>query len=87
MKKEDYQFYWQQPVQKKSAEKKKAPSEMKFDMPGFKKDEIRATLNGHGITITAQRKSHNIQKSKDFYSESKSSSSFSRTFILKSNFS
>ncbi|MBI2173276.1 MAG: Hsp20/alpha crystallin family protein [Candidatus Aenigmarchaeota archaeon] len=65
-------FYWEEPK----------GGNMKIEMPGFRKDEISAKIEGGMLTISAAKKSHREKKGKGFYAEESSSSSFTKSISL-----
>ncbi|OFZ56428.1 MAG: hypothetical protein A3D92_24935 [Bacteroidetes bacterium RIFCSPHIGHO2_02_FULL_44_7] len=64
-------FYWE-----------KGAKDLRIDIPGFDKDEIKVELSKNSITISASKKSHVKESGKDFYREEASASSFSKSMML-----
>lgn len=79
-------FYWEEPVgkegQPESAGTERTQEEMRIDIPGFRKGEIRASLSGNMITVSASRKSRQVQKVRGFYSQESFTNSFSKSMTL-----
>ncbi len=75
----NFRFYWEEPYEQ---EPRTAAPSIKIEMPGFKKDEIKATLTNNMITVSASKKAHQVQKGSSFYREEASASSFSKSMML-----
>lgn len=75
MKDKNFRFYWQEPYEKKDPN-------IKIEVPGFGKDEIRVNLTTSSITVSASKKDHRVKKGRNFYREEAFASSFSRTTAL-----
>ena len=55
---------------------------IKAELPGFQKEEIQLNIQDNVMTVSAQRKKKNIEKSADFYREEFLGESVSRWFTL-----
>ncbi len=57
---------------------------LEADLPGFRKEDIRISLDGDYMTITAERKAENEEKDEkgNYIRSERSFGSFSRTFDL-----
>ena len=55
---------------------------IKAELPGFQKEEIQLNIQDNVMTVRAQRKKKNIEKSADFYREEFLGESVSRWFTL-----
>ncbi len=78
--KKHFRFYWEEPYEEEKSQA--AIPSMKIEMPGFRKDEIRAKLSDNMITVSASKKAHEVRKGKNFYREEASASSFSKSMTL-----
>lgn len=76
--KKNFRFYWEETYEKKA---KPEPS-IKFEIPGFKKDEIKVSLTNNSINVSAGKKGKKVEKGKGFYREEAFASSFSRSMTL-----
>ena len=59
--------------------------QVKAELPGLKKDEIRVTLEDGNLTIQGERKQEREEKGEKFHRIERSYGSFSRTFDLPPN--
>ncbi len=53
------------------------------ELPGFNKDEIKVKVNDKQLTISAQRKDANEERSEDYIRRERSVSQVCRTFIVE----
>ena len=77
MKDKNFRYYWE-----KGAAAGKSPEAVAIDVPGFSKDEIKISVANDTLTIKAEKRRRNVERGKNFYKESRSSSSFVKTFPL-----
>ena len=67
-----FKFYWE----------KGDKNELRIEVPGFRRDEIKVSLSGGSLNISASKKQHDVKKGKDFYREESYSTSVSRSFLI-----
>jgi HSP20 family protein len=77
--KRDFKFYWEN-------EKPPRVDSLNFDVPGFKKDEISASLKDGTLFIRAKTSKNRIKRDANSYHEESISSSFMKSFILPKGF-
>ncbi len=77
--KRDFKFYWEEPYGKV---KEKSSDEINFNIPGFKKGEIKISIADNSLTVSASKKSRKVEKGEGFYREETSASSFSKSMSL-----
>lgn len=75
MKKESFRFYWEDQPKRKL-------SDLRIEVPGFRKDEIKAAITNDSIIVKANRKDKKVIKGKNFYREKASASSLSKSMML-----
>lgn len=67
-----FRFYWDS----------RSEPQLKIDVPGFKKDEIKVHLTASSMSVSASKKAHREEKNKNFYRAEAFASSFSRFMSL-----
>lgn len=67
---------------KSSVFEKEKTKERTINVPGFKKEEINVFVENGVIKISAHKKSHTVDKGKNFYSEEAFHKSITRTLTL-----
>lgn len=72
---EELEFYWQKP-------RKKKDDEIRIEIPGFRKEEITATLTKKSISIRAEKRIKQIKKEGGIIQNEKFSRSFSTVLPL-----
>ncbi|MBI2233266.1 MAG: Hsp20/alpha crystallin family protein [Candidatus Aenigmarchaeota archaeon] len=62
-KNKNFSFYWEE------NHKQGKTSEINIELPGFNKNEINVSIENGFINISAEKKSHEQEKGKNFYRE------------------
>ncbi len=79
--KDNFRYYWEN-AKRVETSKEAADSSIVLEVPGYDKDEIKVQIFGNTMTISANKKSHEIKKGKNYYREQAYSSSFSKSLSL-----
>ena len=85
--KKNFKFYWEEPIeaiQKQPGRRQHEVKELRIEVPGYSKNEIRASLTRNSITISASKHQHDVRRGQGFYHEQQSTNSFSRSVSLPS---
>lgn len=72
MKKKDFRFYWEE----------KPRDEINIEMPGFSTDEIRVSIEGGFLKVSAEKKGGKTEKGRNFFRQEAFQKSFMRSVSL-----
>lgn len=69
---EEFKFYWE----------KEKHREIKLEVPGFARNEIKAKLTADALTVTAASRQHDVEHGQHYYKEEHSSQSFTKSIAF-----
>lgn len=72
---DSFKFYWEEPFEREEPN-------IKIDVPGFRKDNIKVKLTRNVLTIKASKKASKTEKGNGYYKEESFASSFVKAVSL-----